>query len=508
VDEKNYKTCSTSDLARLPADCRITVSPLNPGFDFGNLLSEIKDCKIVKDNNRRQVYHFQTPGGGCFLKCSRLTRTKDRLRHFFLPRRRWAEWRNLHHLWHSRISAARPLAKGESLKNIHPRYYFILTEQVPGKHIPFNSVARAGSLGRYAALLHHRGVYHADLNRKNFILNPAGEFYLLDTQEVYFPPYIPHSLRVNNLGRIIFNHCIPDDTASWVATFIKEYNRSYSKNIKVSEAIHAARRHQRRRYRSRLKRCCKNSTQFQIVKDRKLHGFKRRGFHWGAPELQQAEANGKPLKGTHVFSYNGVCIKKQRQRFFHQNRCLTSWKMSQALEARGIAVPRSLGYMKTKGQRYFFAELLDDWLHLNTYLSALSDERPKRQALKKLARWLKTIHDTDVWQRDFKSQNILCRDSDFFMIDLDGVSIRRLSESKKICNLAQLNASISNAISIKDRLRFYYYYSAELQLTRQQRRAVYRRVWDITKTKNTKAYNLDPTELLDSQIKAGPDKRL
>jgi len=182
--------------------------------------------------------------------------------------------------------------------------------------------------------------------------------------------------------------------------------------------------------------------------------------------------------------------------------------MSQALEARGIAVPRSLGYMKTKGQRYFFAELLDDWLHLNTYLSALSDERPKRQALKKLARWLKTIHDTDVWQRDFKSQNILCRDSDFFMIDLDGVSIRRLSESKKICNLAQLNASISNAISIKDRLRFYYYYSAELQLTRQQRRAVYRRVWDITKTKNTKAYNLDPTELLDSQIKAGPDKRL
>ena len=489
------------------AECRITVSPLNPGFDFANLLSEIKDCKIVKDNNRRQVYHLQTPIGGYFLKRSCLTRAKDRLRHFVLPRRRWAEWRNLHHLWHSRISAARPLLKGDHTKNIHSRYYFILTEQVPGTHIPLNSAVHAGRLGRYAARLHHCGVYHADLNRKNFILNPAGEFYLLDTQEVYFPPWMPHRLRVNNLGRIIFNHCTLDNAASWVTTFLKEYNQSYSKNIKVSEVINAARRHQRRRYRSRSKRCCKNSTQFQIVKSGNLHGFKRRGFHWGALELQQAEANGKSLKEIHVFSYNGVCLKKQRQSFFHQNRCLTSWKMSQALEARGISVPRSLGYLTIKRQRYFLAELLDDRLHLNAYLSALSDERHKRQVLKKLARWLKTIHDTDVWQRDFKSLNILCRDSDFFMIDLDGVRIRRLSESQKINNLAQLNASISNAISIKDRLRFYHYYLAGLQLTRKQRRAVYRRVWDISKTKNTKAFNLDLTELLNSPIKAGPDKR-
>jgi hypothetical protein len=94
------------------------------------------------------------------------------------------------------------------------------------------------------------------------------------------------------------------------------------------------------------------------------------------------------------------------------------------------------------------------------------------------------------------------------MVDLDGVRIRRLSEDNKTTNLAQLNASVSNAVTIKDRLRFYHYYSVDFQPTRQQRRAVYRQVWEITKTKNTKIYDLDFTKLLESQIKVGPNIRL
>ncbi len=166
--------------------------------------------------------------------------------------------------------------------------------------------------------------------------------------------------------------------------------------------------------------------------------------------------------------------------------------MSRALEVRGISVPCSLGYFEIKGQSYFLAEMLNDRFHLNAYLSALTDESVKRPALKKLALWLRKFHDTDVWQRDFKSSNILCQNGDYFMVDLDGVRIRHLSRQNKIYNLAQLNASVSNAITIKDRLRFYHYYSAGDQLTRLQRRAVYRKVWNITRTKNTALYDLFP----------------
>jgi hypothetical protein len=128
-------------------------------------------------------------------------------------------------------------------------------------------------------------------------------------------------------------------------------------------------------------------------------------------------------------------------------------------------------------------------------LSSITDERTKRRALKKLALWLRKFYDTRVWQRDFKSDNILCRDGEYYMLDLDSVKIRRISEQKKTTNLAQLNASVSNAVTVKDRLRFFYYYSADHHSTRQQRRAVYRKVWAITRTKNTSIYNLDIEKL-------------
>jgi hypothetical protein len=81
------------------------------------------------------------------------------------------------------------------------------------------------------------------------------------------------------------------------------------------------------------------------------------------------------------------------------------------------------------------------------------------------------------------------------MVDLDGVRIRRLSHHHKIVNLAQLNASLSNAVTVRDRLRFFYHYSADKRPPRQQRRAVYLAVWEITTKKNTLNYNLDLAKL-------------
>ncbi len=490
LDKASSKTCLKNDLAREFAEFRVTDSPLNTGFHFEDMLSEVNECRVVKKNNRRQVYHLQTTDGGYFLKRSLLVRTKDRLRHFFLPRRRWAEWRNLHRLRLAQIPAARPLAKGQSKTN-HPQAYFVLTQQVPGTHIPFNSIADARSLGQYAAFLHRRRVYHADLNRKNFILNPDGQLYLLDAQEVYFLPWMPRRLKINNLGRVIFNLCSLDDPEPWVTKFLEGYQPGVSKKVNLTEVIAAARRHQHRQYRSRSKRCCKNSTQFEIIKNRHLHGYKRRDFNWGAPQLQQALEKGIALKESHVISYQGVCIKTHLRRLFHENRCLTSWKMSRALDVRGITVPRALGYFVIDTVSCFVSELIDDRLHLNTYLSSITDERTKRRALKKFALWLRKFYDTHVWQRDFKSDNILCQNGEYFMVDLDGVKIRRLSEPQKTVNLAQLNASVSNAVTVKDRLRFYHYLTAGQNPPRQQRRAVYRKVWDISRNKTTSNYDLD-----------------
>ena len=104
---------------------------------------------------------------------------------------------------------------------------------------------------------------------------------------------------------------------------------------------------------------------------------------------------------------------------------------------------------------------------------------------------MKKIHDHQVRQSDFKSSNVLCKNGEYFMIDLDSVKIGRLTDKQLIINLAQLNASLSNMVSCKDRLRFFHHYTATDEHLRNRRRIIYKKVWEISHTKNTKTFNLD-----------------
>lgn len=482
-------SCSVKTLRKDLAGFRVTTSPFFLDFSLEHLMAEIVSCRIIKDNNRRQIYYLQTKNNGYFLKRSTLVRSKDRWRHFLLPFRKWAEWRNLHRLLLAEIPAAKPVLRGEYRAN-HPRMFFLLTEKVRGVPFKINSSADANKMGEYAAFLHSQGVYHADLHPNNIIQTSEKQLCLIDVQEVFFLPWMPRWLRLNSLGKIYFNSCLPGALGKWSTEFLAGYNQKKSDPVNVFELMKAAGRHQQRKYRSRSKRCCKNSTEFVVVKSSGLKGYKRRDFDWGVKELHRAVGQGQSLKESQVICYQDVCIKKQRRGIFHRDRCKASWKMSRALEIRGIAAPRALGYFVMNGSAHFLSEYMLDSLHLNEYLSCTSDPWAKRRALRELALWLRKIHDANVWQRDFKSNNILCRQGIYFMIDLDGVKIRRLTDRDKITNLAQLNASLSNAVTVKDRLRFLYYYSAGITESRHRRREQYKEIWDITKTKGTSYYGL------------------
>ncbi len=480
--------CLVEDLKQKLAGFRVTASPLFPDFAIDRLLAAVTHCKIVKASDRRQVYFLETPDGGYFLKLSILIRTKDWVRHFFLPRRRWAEWHNLHRMNASQLTAAIPVLRGEN-QGSYPKMFFLLTEKVAGTPLMSKLISCAEELGQYLARLHASGVYHADLHPENIIIKPETQLCLVDVQEVYFLPWLPRWLRIYNLGKIFPYFNIHMDSNRWPEEFLKGYNRGRQNPITTLELLNSIKSHQLRHYRSRTKRCCKNSTEFITVKSPEWRGYKRRDFTWGAQELKQALSQAKIIKPGRIVIHQDVCIKIQRRSMFHQDRCLMSWKMSRALEVRDIPVPRALGYFSMQGNCFFLSEYLIGSRHLNDYLSSFADEKAKRQALKKLALWLKTIHDAHIWQKDFKSSNVLCRNHNYFLIDLDGVKIRRLSEENKIINLAQLNASLSNAVTMKDRLRFYYYYS-DGNPSRQKRRKVYQKVWEITQTKSTANFGL------------------
>ena len=490
MNQEKINYLPVENLRRKIAGCNLTASPLAPDFSLDKLLSAVEVCRIIKEKDRRQIYCLETAENGYFIKISTLARPKDQWRHFLLPLRKWSEWDNLHRLFKAGIAAAKPLLKGED-KAGRPRLFFLITEQIPGLHFRVNSPGDLRRLGEYAAELHSKGVYHTDLHLNNIIMTPEGQIRLIDVQQLLFLPWLPRWLRVSNLGKIYFNSRLGSDLALSPEDFIAGYNTGIRASIHPAELERAARRHEDKKYRSRSKRCCMNSSKFMVVNHGDWKGYKRRLFDWEPADLRQALKDGKPLKGSHVISYQGLCIKIHQRRLFHENRSLTSWKMSRSLEVRGIAVPRAQGYFEIDNLSCFVSELLAGSRHLNTHLSSITDERTKRKALKKLALWMCKIYDTRVWQRDFKSENILCRDGQYYMLDLDGVKIRPLSDQRVIMNLAQLNASLSNAVTLKDRLRFYHYLTAGQKPSRRQRRAVYRRVWEITRTKGTERFDLD-----------------
>ena len=491
ADPKKETPYSVAMLRLELAGFRLTASRFFPQFALDRMLARATRCLVVKDRAVRQVFYLRAPCGEFFLKRSNLIRTKDRLRHFFLRRRRWAEWRNLHRLRAVGIAAVDPVLKGEK-RGVHPEGFFLLTRKEDGTPLDTDSLTGAKKLGQYVALLHARGVYHADLHPENIIIKNNGQPCLMDVQQVFFLHWLPRSLRIHNLGKLCFCLRSLPHFGAWLAAFLDSYNEGKKRPISASELDRASDRHQERRYRSRIKRCWKNSTEFVIVKEDDFQGYKRRDFQWGQRQLRQALEKGKTLKEGRIITFQEVCIKIHHKQIFHQDRCLSNWRASRALEVLDVTIPRSLGYFKMGGDSFYLSEFLVGSMLLNDYLSSLVVARQKRLALKKLALWLRKIHDHHIWQPDFKSSNVLCRNGDYLMVDLDRVKIRRhLTYRKRILNLAQLNASLSNAITTKDRLRFYYYYAADERLSRQQRRATYRKVWDITKTKNTSVFGLD-----------------
>ncbi len=497
-----FADLSVNELRKELAGFYVKPGAFSPNFSLDSLFFNVTGFSQVKEGNRRQVYFLQTNQGGFFLKITTLIRAKDRLRHRILFRRRWAEWRNLHRLHFADIDAAEPVLKGE-IRKIFPDTFFILTRKVWGEPLSSRLPLDAKKVGRKIAGMHSKGVYHADFHPGNLIINPDGNPCLIDVQELFFFYFLPRSLRIFNLGKLFYYLDHQEGFKSWFVDLLAGYNlTAYSKggkkSIKLEEVIKAALRCKNIRFRSRARRCCKNSSEFAVVKTKNLKGYIKRGFSWDERDLIHALKNGRMIKQEKIFEYKNICIKINHARLFHKDRCLACWKAARALDVRGISVPVSYAYFKMGVKSFFISQFMKEAVLLNDYLSSfsdLSDWRKKREALKKLADWIKKIHDLDILQKDFKSSNVLCQNGAYFMIDLDNVRFRPVAKKEKIINLAQLNASISNAVTRKDRLRFFYYYSKG-NVSREAKREIYKKIMAITSTKKTSAFNLDTGQLI------------
>jgi tRNA A-37 threonylcarbamoyl transferase component Bud32 len=480
------------DLMAALSGYQIRTSPLYPNFALHDIFKDAVDHRIIKTNNRKQVIFLKTDSGNFFIKRSFLSRKKDRFRHLILPRRRWAEWRNLHKLSALGLDAAQPVLCGQNL-NQEPNSFFILTKGVEGNTLSREKEIDPVRLGGFFAKLHQKGFYYADLHPGNFIIKPDGQPVLIDAQEIFSLKKLPRRLRSYNLGRLYLalKSRMPD---SWFEEFLRTYNHKFKKTVHIHDIREAATKHYKKHIKSRTKRCLKNSSEFEVIKTKNQKIYKRKDFTWDKADILNALKNGIDLKENKVFAYNSVCIKIHSKGRFHKDRCLASWKNSRALDMHGINIPRALGYFKFDQKSYFLADYLNDGIPLYKFLPTLAGGKHKRKIIKQLALWVRNIHQHQIWQKDFNATNVLYSNNQLVLLDLDNVKFGELSETQKIHNLAQLNASAADEIRLKDRIRFFYYYFDGQWPDRDKRRQIYQTIWEITLTKNTAVFGLDNSD--------------
>jgi tRNA A-37 threonylcarbamoyl transferase component Bud32 len=466
-------------------------------LQFEDLCSQASEILLIAKSFRREVYIIKTSFGNFFLKYSPIARKKDQHRFALLPWRITTEWRILKRLKKKEIPAPQRVLFG--YKGRFPCHgFFLVTKDVGGSGVDCFNPEHIFNLAGFLAFLHDKGIFHRDLHPENILFDPSGSPVLIDVQEVYFLPWMPHRLKISNLGQLwrylsSFGH-----DKYILSAFLEKYKAKDTRAILPQEVLKKSQKHLERFYISRSKRCCKNSTEFQVLKKKKdgINGYKKRDFQWDIKTFQTALHKGKSIKGNKLLKFHDVCLKIHNKKPFHKNRSLAAWKMARQLTVRGVNVPEALAYLHNRKTSYFLSRFYTGSLNLNPYLLSIQNTKEKEYVLRSLAEWIRSIHNQNIWQRDFKSSNVLVYQGQFMMVDLEGVKrCRHLSFRKKVINLAQLNASIGNAITVKDRIRFFRAYCQGCMPPRKRRRKIYEKIHQLTQEKNTKPFGLDLKQL-------------
>lgn len=218
-------------------------------------------------------------------------------------------------------------------------------------------------------------------------------------------------------------------------------------------------------------------------------------YDWQALLHDLTPANN--LKENRVFKVGSLVIKRYPLRFLHADRCLNAFKAALALEKLQISHPQAVAYLKQGGYSYFVSLYLPCSDTINGFFASLGHDSARwRGITNRFALWMAEIHSKNIFQRDFKSCNVLYSNGDFWLVDLEGVRLRKPAAKEKIYNLAQLNASLGKHVSLKNRLRFLNTYAKNQNIPQSQKRDIIKQIWDITLTKNTAYYDLSPEDIL------------
>jgi tRNA A-37 threonylcarbamoyl transferase component Bud32 len=454
--------------------------------------------EVVKESRRRWAAIFSFANGPrLFLKRDRTIGWRESLKYLLLPSKARKEWSVAYLLEKKNLAIPKPLGWMEKIHRGLVKEGYYLSEAIGSGISLIEDPVKLGDpfvlleMARTVKKIHHTGLFHKDLHAGNFLWN-GQSLYLTDLHSTKIVKTLSLSKRLWNLA-LLFNSLRYVWGEKYQSLFLDVYFEGESLHFRRKEELlqrihfHMDRL-QKRQWRSRTKRCLKESTEFSIQREKGAHYYHRRDFSLDkakklieehlrlVKENPSALVKNAPEVSVSLLEDEGrkVCVKHIRnlnfwrtfKDHFRRPKGLKAWVGSNGLRARAIPSLEALALVEKRRwwglkESFFLMESFETGQEMDRYiLEKLGDPQKKRFFTKAFAQWLSSLHQKRVFHRDMKTCNILISENkrgwDFYLLDQEDISLNvKVDFEKLFRTFLQLNTSTPGTVSRKDRFRFF-----------------------------------------------------
>jgi tRNA A-37 threonylcarbamoyl transferase component Bud32 len=471
-----------------------------PATFFNDPLSSVLEMggEVIKESIWRRAAIFCLPNGRrIFFKKDKAKGWAEYMKYLFSPTKGRKEFLIASQLERRNLNIPKPLGWLERVRKGLVRESYYLSEAT-GAGVSFiEEVAKSREprsiieLAMTVRKFQDAGLFHQDLHGGNFLWDGASLF-LTDLHHTKIVEFLSLNQRLWNLA-----HLFHSLRSAWgereQLQFLDQYFEGISDGSKkreiLSQRIYPAMdRLQKRQWRSRTKRCLKESTEFSVHRGRGVCYFHRRDFPLDrlkrlmeehqklVRERSSSLVKYSPKVIVSILNDGGERVSLKQfcyphfwgrvKEHFRRSKGVKSWIAANGMRARGIpslkplALAERIDWMGLK-ESFLFMEAPAKGQEMDRYiLKGFENINRKRFFIKTFARWLEGLHKMSLYHSDMKTCNILVSEKgetwDFRLLDFEDIRmVEKMNRKKLYKNFLQLNTSTPKVITKVDRFRFF-----------------------------------------------------
>jgi tRNA A-37 threonylcarbamoyl transferase component Bud32 len=470
-----------------------------PTHFFEDPVSSVQEIggEVLKESMWRWAALLPLSSGRrLFLKRDKTKGWMEGLKYLFSPSKGQKEFLIASQLEGRELPIPRPLGWMERVRKGWVRESYYLSEAI-GTGVSFiEEVAKSkesrsiNELAMTVRKFQEAGLFHRDLHGGNFLWEDDTLF-LTDLHRAKLMKSLSLHRRLWNLSHLFHSlRSMWGDEEQF--RFLDQYFEGRFDGSQKREILHqkihpVMDRLQQRQWRSRTKRCLKESTEFTVQREKGIRYFHRRDFPLGRLKRVMTEhQNLVRERPSSLMKYSPevivsilndeeerICLKQfcypsfwgRMKEHFRRSKGFKSWKAANGMRARGLPSLKPLALAERKDwvglrESFLLMEALVNDQEMDRYiLRGFDDLKKKRLFIRTFAHWLDGLHRMRLYHKDMKTCNILVSERaetwNFHLLDFEDILMDEDVNRKKLFrNFLQLNTSTPRVMTKVDRYRF------------------------------------------------------